>query len=192
MALLILGLALFFGVHAVTMARGLRARLIDRLGPGPYRGLYSIGSGIGFALIVWGFVVYRLNGYIPVWEPPRGMTHVAMTLMLPAMALLFVYLLPPGRIKAATRHPMLVMLKIWALAHLLVNGDLGSIILFGSFLAYAVADRIALKRRGDAAPAAIAWNRNDALAAALGIAAYLAVVFWLHPILFGVPVLPGR
>ena len=193
MTLLLLGIVLFFGTHALTMMRQTRADLIARVGAGPYKGLYSLGSMLGLVLMIWGFVQYRTAGYIPIWSPPRAMTHVAMALMLPAMILLMVYMLPSGRIKTSVQHPMLTMIKVWALAHLLVNGDLGSILLFGSFLAYAVIDRIALKRRADSARMiAIAWNQYDWMAIGAGIVAYLAVVYWLHPILFGVSVIAGR
>ena len=192
MTLLIVGLVLFLGVHALTMARDTRARLIARLGEGGYKGAYSLVSLAGFVLIVWGFISYRAAGYIPVWTPPRAMAHVAMTLMLPAIVLLFVYLLPGGKMKGLVKHPMLVAVKLWALAHLLVNGDLGSMLLFGSFLAYGVIDRISLKRRGVAGPQPSGWTGNDTLALGLGIVTYLLLVFALHPVLFGVPILAAR
>lgn len=194
MTLLVVGLLLFLGTHALSMARGLRAELIGRLGAGGFKAVYSAGSLIGLALIVWGFGAYRASGYIPVWEPPRAMAHVATTLMLPAMILLFVYLFPKGRLKAAVGHPMLAMIKFWALAHLLANGDLGSIVLFGSFLAYGVAARISVKRRDGAAAssAAVAWGVYDGLAIVLGIAATLAFIYGLHALLIGVPVLAPR
>lgn len=190
MTLLVIGLVLFLGMHAVTMARGLRADIVGRLGDGGYKALYSVVSFVGFGLIIWGYITYRQSGYIPVWSPPRAMTHIAMALMLPAMVLLLVYVLPGGRIKSAVQHPMLTMIKVWALAHLLVNGDLGSILLFGSFLAYAVINRISLKRRGRTLDTRLAWNRNDWAAIGLGLVSYFAVVYWLHPFIAGVPVLP--
>jgi uncharacterized membrane protein len=188
--LLLVGIVIFFGVHALTMARGLRLQLIGQLGEGGYKGAYSVLSFLGFGLIIWGFVQYRAGGYIPIWSPPPFMNHIAMALMLPAMLLLFVYLLPAGRMKVAVKHPMLTMIKVWALAHLLANGDLGSLLLFGSFLIYAVVDRIAVKRHGGDVPRPLPWNSYDTAAIVLGIVGYLAVVYWLHPILFGVPVLP--
>lgn len=192
MALMILGLALFFGVHAVTMARDVRAGLIERFGAGAYKGLYSVISIIGFVLIVVGFIAYRRAGYIPVWDPPRWTAHVAMTLMIPATILLAIYLLPAGRLKTLVKHPMLTMIKVWALAHLIANGDLGSIILFGSFLVYAVVDRIAVKRRAGVALPSAGWNNNDWAAIGLGVVLHHAIVVYLHPILFGVPVLMPR
>ncbi len=195
MPLLVTGLVLFIGVHVVTMLRELRASLIARLGEGGYKGLYSLVSFAGLIAIVWGYAQYRAGGYIPVWEPPRWARHLAWTLMLPVFPLL-IAAYAPGRIKAAMKHPMLVAVKLWALAHLLANGDLGSILLFGSLLAWAVADRISLKRRTEQsevvraqAPDAATAIRNDLIAVGGGLALYAAVLLWLHPILFGVSVL---
>jgi uncharacterized membrane protein len=195
MALLVLGLVLFLGTHAFTMARGPRSALVGKLGDGPYKGLYSLVSLAGIVLISIGFGRYRAAGYIPVWDPPVWTRHLALLLVWPAfVAFAAAYL--PGRFKAALKHPMLAGIKIWALAHLLANGDLGSILLFGSILAWAVAARISVKRRDEVRPhagpaAAPAGLRNDLLAVAIGTAAYLSFVFWLHPRLIGVPVLPG-
>lgn len=195
MTILVLGLIIFIGAHSFTMAREPRARAIARLGEGPYKGLYSLVSLLGLVLIIWGFGAYRAEGYIQVWNPPVWTRHLSLLLVWPAfVAFAAAYL--PGRIKGALKHPMLAGLKIWALAHLLANGDLGSILLFGSILAWAVVARISVKRRdvaaqhgGTAAPAG--W-RNDILAVVIGTAIYLAFVFWLHPWLIGVPVLPMR
>jgi uncharacterized membrane protein len=130
-----------------------------------------------------------------VWDPPVWTRHLALLLVLLAF-ICFVAAYLPGHIKARLKHPTLAGVKIWALAHLLANGDLGSILLFGSFLVWGVAARISVKRRdvaaqhgGTAAPAGI---RNDVLAVAIGTIVYVAFVFWLHPWLIGVPVLPMR
>ncbi|MBA1157201.1 NnrU family protein [Microvirga mediterraneensis] len=195
MTLLIVGLVIFLGMHSFSMARARRAALIGRIGEGPYKGLYSIMSLLGIVLIAIGFGQYRANGYIPVWDPPVWTRHLALLLVwLAFICLAAAYL--PGRIKARLKHPMLAGVKIWALAHLLANGDLGSILLFGSILGWAVLARISAKRRdvaaqhgGTAAPAG--W-RNDLLAVAIGTIAYAAFAFWLHPWLIGVPVLPVR
>ena len=141
MALLILGLVLFLGTHAFTMAREPRAALVARLGEGPYKGLYSLLSVAGVVLIAIGFGRYRAAGYIPVWEPPVWTRHLALLLVWPAFVM-FVAPYFPGRIKSTLKHPMLAGVKLWALAHLLANGDLGSILLFGSILAWAVMARI--------------------------------------------------
>jgi uncharacterized membrane protein len=193
--LLVLGLVLFLGTHSFSMARGPRAAIIGRIGEGPFKGLYSLLSLAGIVLVSIGYGQYRASGYIPVWDPPVWTRHLALLLVLVAF-ICFVAAYLPGRIKARLKHPMLAGVKIWAFAHLLANGDLGSILLFGSFLVWAVLARISVKRRdvaaqhgGTAAPAG--W-RNDILAVAIGTVVYLAFVFWLHPWLIGVPVLPMR
>jgi len=193
--LLVLGLILFLGTHSFSMARGSREAAIGRIGLGSFKGLYSLLSLAGLVLIVIGYGQYRASGYIPVWDPPVWTRHLALLLVLIAfICIVAAYL--PGHIKHRLKHPMLAGVKIWAVVHLLANGDLGSILLFGTFLAWAVAARINVKRRdvaaqhgGTAAPAG--W-RNDILAIAIGTALYLAFVFWLHPLLIGVPVLPTR
>ncbi|MBF9195102.1 NnrU family protein [Microvirga terrestris] len=195
MTLLVLGLVIFLGTHSFSMARERRAALIGRIGEGPYKGLYSLLSLAGIILIAIGYGQYRANGYIPVWDPPVWTRHLALLLVWIAF-ILFYAAYAPGHIKARLKHPMLAGVKIWAFAHLLANGDLGSILLFGSFLVWAVLARISVKRRdvavqhgGTAAPAG--W-RNDILAVTIGTVVYLAFVFWLHPWLIGVPVLPMR
>jgi uncharacterized membrane protein len=195
MALLILGLVIFLGVHAFSMARAPRAALVARLGEGPYKGLYALASLIGIVLIAVGFGRYRASGYIEVWDPPVWTRHLALLLMWPAWVIVVAAYLP-GRIKRTLKHPMLAGVKLWALAHLLANGDLGSILLFGSILAWAVLARISAKRRDEvrdhAGPAAApAGARNDILAVAIGTAIFLAFLFRLHLWLIGVPVLPG-
>ncbi len=186
---MILGLVLFLGTHIVTTKRGLRTQLIARHGEGTYKIAYSLVSVAGLALIVWGFATYRATGWIDVWTPPKAMKYIALGLMLLAViALVSAYI--RGRIYVALKHPMLVAVKIWALAHLLANGDLGSIILFGSFLAWAVFDRISLKRRSDAGgpPIPVGGVGNDVIAVAVGIVAYLALGYAFHPVVIGVSV----
>ena len=186
---MILGLVLFLGVHTITTQRDLRARLIAGVGAGGYKIGYALISAIGLALIVWGFANYRATGWIDVWYPPRFTKHIAVGLMLLAViALAAAYI--RGRIYTLLKHPMLVAVKIWALAHLIANGDLGSIILFGSFLAWAVFDRISLKRRADVGgpPIPVGGVGNDAIAVGVGIVACLALGFAFHPVVIGVPV----
>jgi uncharacterized membrane protein len=194
--LLVLGLIVFLGAHAFSMARQQRAVVVAKIGAGPYQGLYSLVSLIGIVLISIGYGQYRQTGYIPVWDPPVWTRHLALLLVWFAFVCLAAAYLP-GRIKRALKHPMLVGVKVWAMAHLLANGDLGSIILFGSFLAWAVAARISVKRRDEAVPHGAPLKppsgfRNDALAIVIGTVAYIAFVVWLHPALIGVPVLPTR
>ncbi len=187
MTFLISGLVLFLGVHALTTARDMRAALVARLGDGAYKGLYSLVSAIGLVLIVWGFGRYRSAGYIPVWDPPSWLWPITLALMWFSFVALAATYAPLGKIKGLFRHPMLVSIKAWALAHLLVNGDLGSMVLFGAFLAWAVYDRIAVKRRGDAGAPRSGFTVGDAISLILGSAAY-AAMFWLHPMLIGVPI----
>ena len=111
MALLILGLAIFLGIHTLTTLRPARAAVIGRLGEGPYKGLYSLASIVGAVLIGWGFSRYRSNGYIEVWEPPAALYPLALALMLVAFVALAAAYSPPGKIKATLRHPMLVAVK---------------------------------------------------------------------------------
>lgn len=186
---LILGIAVFLGVHSLQAMPTLRVRLISGLGSGGYRIFYSVASLVGFALIVWGFGEYRAGGLIPVWSPPAGMRHLTISLMWFAFVALACMNPAPGRIRGWLRHPMLVAIKIWALAHLLANGDLGGMILFGSFLAWAVFDRISVKRRGDAGAVRVSsFTPADAIALIAGTVGFLAMLF-LHPWLIGVQVL---
>jgi uncharacterized membrane protein len=187
MLLLIAGLVLFLGVHLLTTARDTRAVLTARFGEGPYKGLYSLVSALGLVLIVWGYGRYRSSGYIPVWDPPSGLLPITLILMWFSFVALVATYAPAGKIKGLLRHPMLVAIKAWALAHLLVNGDLGSMILFGAFLAWAVVDRIAVKRRGDAGAPRSGFTAGDAVSLIAGSAAY-AAMFWLHPWVIGVPI----
>jgi uncharacterized membrane protein len=186
---MILGLVLFLGVHSLTTQRELRASVIASTGEGGYKIGYALVSVAGLALIVWGFAHYRATGWIDVWYPPRALKHIAVALMLPAVILVVAAYLR-GRIYTAVKHPMLSGVKLWAAAHLLANGDLGSIILFGSFLGWAVYDRISLKHRADAGapPIPVGGPANDLIAVAAGIVAYLALAFAFHPAVIGVPV----
>jgi len=176
---LVAGLTLFFGAHLVPAAPGAKARLAARVGgEGRFKGLFSIAAGLGLALLIVG---YGQAPYIELWTPPVWTRHLALALMLPAVILLVAAYAPAGRIKAAVKHPMLAGVKVWSLAHLLANGDLASLLLFGSFLAYGVIDRISVARRERAglirAPAA-GPARNDAVAVGLGVAVYAGILFW--------------
>jgi uncharacterized membrane protein len=189
LAIMILGLAAFLGSHAFVTMRARRAAAIARLGEGPYKGLFALISLIGLVLIVYGFAHYRASGWIEVWSPPRWTRHVTDALVWPAViCVLAAYV--PGQIKRVLKHPMLVGVKLWALAHLIANGDLGSIILFGSFLAWAVYDRITLTHRSDpgAPPIPVGGYRNDFIAVAAGTLVYFALAIWFHPWVIGVPV----
>jgi uncharacterized membrane protein len=187
---MIVGLVLFLGVHALTTQRDLRARLIKKMGESGYKVAYALVSLAGLVLIVWGFGHYRAAGLWPVWSPPRALKHLNTALMLPAVILVVAAYLR-GRIYTAVKHPMLAGVKLWAFGHLLANGDLGGIILFGSFLAWAVFDRISLKRRADAGgpPIPVGGVGNDLIAVVVGIVVYLALAFAFHPVVIGVPVI---
>jgi uncharacterized membrane protein len=189
LAIMILGLVLLLGVHTLTTQRDLRARMIASTGEGVYKAGYALVSLLGFVLIVRGFAHYRSEGLIELWTPPRALKHLTMALMLPAVILVVAAYIR-GRIYTAVKHPMLSGVKLWAAAHLIANGDLGGIILFGSFLGWAVFDRISLKRRADAGgpPIPVGGWGNDLIAVAVGIVAYLALVFAFHPVVMGIPV----
>ena len=161
MTLLIAGIVVFLGLHLLPTLPGLREKLVSRFGENGYKALFSLVSVAAFVLLVYGFAKAPV---IQVWSPPAWTHWVAIVLMLPALILL-VAAYVPGRIKARLKHPFLVAIKTGALAHLIANGDLASIILFGSFLAYAVYDRITLKGREErgivTVPAAGAAERPD-------------------------------
>jgi uncharacterized membrane protein len=144
---------------------------------------------VGLALIAWGFGHYRATEWIDIWYPPKALKHITVALMLPAVILVVAAYIR-GRIYIAVKHPMLSGVKLWAAGHLLANGDLGSIILFGSFLGWAVFDRISLKHRVDAGapPIPVGGVGNDLIAIAVGLVAYLALGFAFHPVVIGVPV----
>lgn len=193
LVLLVLGLAVFFGGHVLSQISHLRAGLVARLGLGGFRWLYSIVALQGFAIIVFAYAEYRASGMIPVWNSPRWMAHLVIPLMWASFVLLAATWLP-GVIKTKAKQPMLAAVKIWAFAHLLANGDLGSILLFGSFLAWAVATRIALRTSGgsEVVPGAdvlAGGRRNDILAILIGTGLTLAFITGLHRFLIGVPIL---
>jgi len=188
LAIMILGLAVFIGTHLVTTQREARARLIARFGEGTYKGLYSLASIIGVVLIGWGFGMYRASGWIDVWYPPAWTRHVtALLVLIASICLVAAY--SPGRIKTALKHPMLVGVKLWAFAHLISNGDLGSIILFGSILGWAVFDRISLKPRTDPGgpPIPAGGPMKDVVAVGGGTVLFLVLGFLFHPYVVGVP-----
>jgi uncharacterized membrane protein len=188
MLILIFGLILFLGIHSVRIvAPELRDAQIAARGRGAWRGLYSIVALAGLVLIVWGYGLARQTAPI-LYEPPVWTRHLNLLLMVFAFIALAASQLPAGRIKAALKHPMLVAVKVWALGHLLANGDLAALLLFGTFLAWAVLDRISVKRRGDdgPTPGPVKW---DVAAIVVGLVAYLLFAFILHEWLIGVPVI---
>jgi uncharacterized membrane protein len=188
LAVLILGLEVFIANHLFVTFRGARAAAIRRLGKPVYHSLFGIVSLVGLALIVWGFAQYRASEWTQVWSPPAVMRHITVGLMLIASILIAAYLIP-SHIKARAKHPLLAAVKVWAFAHLLSNGDLGSMIMFGALLAWAVYARITAKRRTDVTPpvAPRGW-KNDVAVLIAGIAIFLALGYWFHPHVIGVPV----
>ena len=189
LAILIIGLVVFIAAHVFVTRRSARAALIARIGLIPYRGLFSLVSIVGLVLIVWGFGRYLHAGYIQVWTPPGWMRHVTVTLVLIAVVLMVAGYIR-GNIYRKLKHPFLAGVKLWALAHLLSNGDLGGIILFGSILCWAVFDRISLKHRTDAGAPAIPTGglASDIIAVVVGVLLYLALGFYFHPLFIGIPV----
>lgn len=190
MMLLIAGLLLFLGAHSVSIvAPAWRDRVAARLGEKAWKGVYAIVALAGLVLLVLGYAAAR-QAPVPLWVPPVWTRHLALLLMLPVFPLLLSTYLP-GRISRAAKHPTLVAAKLWAFAHLLANGMLADLVLFGGLLAWAVADRISLKRRRPRPlPGAPPAGRNDWLAAGLGLLLYVAFVTLLHEALFGVSPLP--
>mgnify|MGYP001080072576 CR=1 FL=1 len=188
MTLLIIGLILFLGIHSIRIvADPLRQSLVDRMGLLPFKAVYAVVSIVGLVLIVQGYGAARLDPVV-LYQPPAFLRHLTMLLMLIVFpALLAAYF--PGRIQSTLKHPMLVAVKAWALSHLLVNGTLADVLLFGGFLAWAVADRISVKRRADSSPFVQmpATGVNDVIVVVGGLGLYLAFVFWLHRLLIGVP-----
>ncbi len=186
---LILGLILFLGPHVLVTMRPQRAAVVKQLGEWPYKGLFAVVSIIGLYLTGKGFGMYRDAGEIVVWSPPYVMRYITQLLMLPACIFVAAAYLP-GDIKRVLKHPMLVGVKTWAVAHLLANGDLGGIILFGAVLAWAVYDRISLKHRTDPGgpPIPMGGRKNDIAAIIVGIILYLALGLVFHPLVVGVMV----
>lgn len=188
MTTLVVGLILFLGIHSVSIVNEpWRDRTVGRLGEWPWKGLYSLVALIGLILIVQGYGAARYDPVV-VYAPPVWLRHIAFLLLIPVFPLVLATYFP-GRISAATRHPMLVAVKLWAFAHLLANGMLADLLLFGGFLAWAVADRISFKRRTPRAiPQAPQSGLNDVIAVVGGLLIYGAFVGVLHEVLIGVPV----
>lgn len=183
MTLFLFGLLIFFGAHLFTsIVRNARAGMISRLGGGPYKGLYSLVSLTGFILIIVG---WRSASVDVLYASPAALRHVTFLLVPIAFILLAAAYLPAGKIAAVARHPMLAGVKIWAFAHLLSNGEVRSLLLFGSFLAYAVIARIAAKRR-DAPVRAAGPVKNDFMAVIVGLAAAGVIALYAHRYVAGV------
>lgn len=185
MLTLIIGLVLFLGMHSIAIiAPAWRDTTAARMGL-VWRGVYSLISLLGFVLIIRGYAAARLTPEV-LYLPPTWLRHVTMTLMLPVFPMLLATYLP-GRIRTTLKHPMLAATKLWAFAHLLSNGMLADVLLFGGFLLWAVADRISLKRRPvrdiKTAPAT---PYNDWITVIGGLVLYVLMLRWGHSALIGV------
>ncbi|PND25065.1 NnrU family protein [Sinorhizobium sp. M4_45] len=189
MAILVLGIIIFLGMHLVrVVAPGFRAGIIESRGKGTWMGLYTIVSLVGLCLIIYGFGQARGETGM-LYDPPIFLRHIALLLMLVAFIVLAAGFLPAGRIAVALKHPQVLSIKIWALAHLLANSERSSVLLFGSFLAWAVILRISLKRReraGEKVLPVFKSTRNDVLAVLIGLVAFVLFVWKLHELLIGV------
>jgi uncharacterized membrane protein len=188
MSLLVLGLFLFLGVHSVRIVSdGWRARTLARVGEHAWKGVYSLLSGLGLVLIVWGYGLAR-RAPVVLWEPPPGMRHLAGLLTLAAFVGIAAAYVPRNAIKASLHHPMVLGVKVWALAHLLANGTLADVLLFGGFLAWAVFDFRAARRRDRAAGTVYPPGTPAGTAAAIGVgvAAWAVFALWGHAALIGV------
>ena len=187
MTLLLLGLILFLGIHSTRIfASGWREAMIARLGPNGWKGVCSVVSLAGLVLIVIGYGATRADPVI-LWQPPVWTRHAASLLTLGAFVLLVAAYVPSNRIKAAIGHPMVAGVKLWAFAHLIANGTLADLVLFGSFLAWAVADFISARRRDRAT--GVTYNSATIptlITVVLGIALWAVFAFWLHRLLIGV------
>jgi uncharacterized membrane protein len=189
MALMILGLVLFLGVHSVKIVPGGHDAAVRTLGAGPFKLVYSFVAVAGLLLVVVGYGAWRAAGPAVLYQPPLWAAHVTLALMLVAFVL-FAATYGKSHIRRAVRHPMLLGLKVWAFAHLLANGDAASVTLFAAVLAWAVVDRISVKRReraGEIAPRAFVPSfRDDAIAVIVGAILYALFVWKLHLWLIGV------
>ncbi len=188
MMVLILGLIVFLGAHSTRIvADGWRTAQVKRLGEGAWKGIYSLISLVGFGLIVWGFGLARQQPVV-LWIAPAAMRHVAALLTLIAFVLLAAAYVPRNAIKSRLHHPMVLAVKTWAFAHLLANGTLADVLLFGSFLAWAVVCYISEKKRDRAALTQYPAGTAGATAAtvAVGVAVWALFAFWLHGLLIGV------
>jgi len=188
MNILVVGLVLFLGVHSLRIvADGWRQQQIARLGEGPWKGLYSLASGVGLGLVIWGFALARQHPVL-LWTPPAWTRHVTALLMLLSFVLVAAAYVPRNALKARLGHPMLLGVKTWGFAHLIANGMLADVLLFGGFLAWAVLCFRSARARDRAAGVVYPAGTvsGTVISVAVGGAAYALFAFWLHGLLFGV------
>jgi uncharacterized membrane protein len=184
MTILILGLVVFLGIHSVRILAGPFRDAQVAANPKRWRGLYSLVAGVGLGLIIWGWILYRPMSP-QLYDPPTWGRHAAWLLVWLAFVLMPVSHAPTGRIKATVRHPMLLGLIFWSSGHLLANGDQASVMLFGSFLAWAIVDLASALGRKEPAPVVVK-PRSDIIAVVAGTVLWALFVFFLHRVLFGV------
>lgn len=188
---LLLGLLLFLGMHSARIfAEQGRHALQARIGANAFKGLYAVVSLLGFYLVFKGYGEARLNPIV-VWAPPKGMRHLAVLLMLPAMVLLAAAYIPRNALKNRLKHPMVLSVKVWALAHLSCNGNVADLVLFGSFLVWAVLCFRAARQRDRAAENELietpgSLRQRTLLTWGIGIAAWLVLLAGGHTYLVGV------
>lgn len=190
MTLMLAGLVLFVLSHGFTTMREQRAAVIVSIGEAPYKILYSLLAIVALLMIAYGFGAWRAAGPAQLWYPPVWTRHLALLLMLLA-SIMLVAAYSDGRIKAMLKHPMLVSVKTWALAHLIANGDVATIVLALGVLAWAVYVRISMKHREPSPPRGPKGLAGDAFAVGGGIVLYLLLTYIFHPYVVGVPVMPG-
>jgi uncharacterized membrane protein len=188
MTLLILGLVVFLGIHSARVfAEGIRRDFIAQRGAGAWKGLYTVVSLVGFALLVWGYGQARLQPTV-LWNPPVAMRHVAALLTLVSFVLLAAAYVPGNQIKARLHHPMTLAVKVWAFAHLIANQTLADLLLFGGFLAWSIAVFSAARRRDrtDGVTYAAGTASRTGMAVVVGVIAWIVFALWLHGPLIGV------
>ena len=188
MGVLLLGLVLFLGVHSARIvANDARTRFIAQRGEGLWKGLYSLASVLGFVLILWGYGQARLNPNV-LWASPVWARHLASLLNLVAFVLVVAAYVPRNGIKSRLHHPMVLGVKAWALAHLLANGNLADVILFGGFFVWAVLGFRAARARDRTAgtPAPVGTRRGTITVLVVGVLAWAVFAFWAHGLLIGV------
>lgn len=188
MSIFLMGLFVFFGVHCISIFNDpWRNRMVTKLGEWPWKGFYSLVSAGGFILMVLGFEAVHYDSSL-LYSPPMWLQQTSILLFLPVFPLLIAAYFP-GRIKTVIKHPMLLATQLWAVAHLFSRGSLADVILFGSFLVWAVVDRLSITSRNPrSVPGAPYSKFNDIIACVVGLGLFLVFVFWLHEILFGIPI----
>lgn len=188
MGLLMLGLVIFLGVHSIRIvADGWRTAMVARLGASTWKGLYAVLSAVGLGLVVWGFSLARKQP-VEMWWPPTFMRHVAWLLTLVAFVLLAAAYVPRNAIKARLHHPMVLGVAVWAVAHLLANGNVAHGVLFGSFLLWSVLSFRAARGRDRAAQTVYPAGTvaGTVMTLAVGCVAWALFAFWAHGVLMGI------